>query len=104
MEGMAKDGIDPTSVEGVAESPYALPMMAGELHSQALAVKPLWWRSVGHTHTAYVMETMMDRLARAAGQDPLAFRLALLEKNERAARTLKLVADKAGWGKAMPAG
>jgi|KBSSwiStaDraftv2_1062776.scaffolds.fasta_scaffold08484_7 isoquinoline 1-oxidoreductase beta subunit len=104
MEGMAKDGIDPTSVEGVAESPYALPMMAGELHSQALAVRPLWWRSVGNTHTAYVMETMMDELAAAAGKDPLAFRLALLEKNERAAGVLKLAAEKAGWGRPPRAG
>jgi isoquinoline 1-oxidoreductase subunit beta len=67
-------------------------------------VRPLWWRSVGSTHTAYVMETMMDKLAQAAGQDPLAFRLALLEKNPRAANVLRLVADKAGWGKTMPAG
>lgn len=101
---MVKDGVDPTSVEGVHPTSYDLPMMDGQLHDVALPVRPLWWRSVGNTHTAYVMETMMDRLARAAGQDPLAFRLALLEKNERAARTLKLVADKAGWGKAMPAG
>jgi isoquinoline 1-oxidoreductase beta subunit len=104
MAGFIKDGIDPTSVEGVSPSSYALPMMAGDLHSPSLAVRPLWWRSVGNTHTAYVMETMMDRLAQAAGQDPLAFRLALLDKNPRAVGVLKLVADKAGWGKAMPAG
>jgi isoquinoline 1-oxidoreductase beta subunit len=76
MEMMVKDGIDPTSVEGVAESAYSLPMLQGELHSPALAVRPLWWRSVGSTHTAFVMETMMDELAAAAGKDPLAFRLA----------------------------
>jgi isoquinoline 1-oxidoreductase beta subunit len=104
MEAMAKDGIDPTSVEGVAESPYALPMMAGDLHTQALAVRPLWWRSVGNTHTAYVMETMMDELAAAAGKDPLAFRLALLDKSERAAGVLKLAAEKAGWGRPRRAG
>ena len=99
-----KDGVDSTSVEGVSPTPYALPMMAGDLHSPVLAVKPLWWRSVGNTHTAYVMETMMDELARAAGKDPLAFRLALLGKSERAAGVLKLAAGKAGWGKKMPAG
>ena len=107
LEAMAKDGIDPTSVEGVTESPYELPMIAGDLHSQSLAVKPLWWRSVGHTHTAYVMETMMDELAAAAGKDPLAFRLALLGKNERgerAAGVLKLAAEKAGWGRPRRAG
>jgi isoquinoline 1-oxidoreductase beta subunit len=101
---MIKDGIDPTSIEGVHPTSYDLPMMDGQLHSPSLPVRPLWWRSVGNTHTAYVMETMMDKLARAAGQDPLAYRLALLEKNERATRTLKLVAEKSGYGKAMPPG
>ena len=104
MAMMIKDGIDPTSVEGVFPSSYELPMMDGQLHSPALPVRPLWWRSVGNTHTAYVMETMMDKLALAAGQDPLAFRLALLDKNPRAAGALRLVAEKSGWGKAMPAG
>jgi len=104
MEMMVKDGIDPTSVEGVAESAYALPMLQGELHSPALAVRPLWWRSVGSTHTAYVMETMMDELAAAAGKDPLAFRLALLDKSPRAAGVLRLAAEKAGWGKPMRGG
>ena len=104
MESMIKDGIDSTSVEGVAESPYALPMMAGELHTQSLPAKPLWWRSVGHTHTAYVMETLMDELAAAAGKDPLAFRLALLKNSERAAGVLRLAASKAGWGRPARAG
>jgi isoquinoline 1-oxidoreductase beta subunit len=104
MAGMIKDGVDPTSVEGVAPSSYDLPMLRGQLHSPSLAVRPLWWRSVGNTHTAYVMETMMDELARAAGQDPLAFRLALLQRNARAADTLRLAAEKAGWGSAMPPG
>jgi len=105
MEPMlVKDGIDPTSVEGVAGSAYALPMLQGELHSPSLPVRPLWWRSVGSTHTAFVMETMMDELAAAAGKDPLAFRLALLDKSPRAAAVLRLAADKAGWGKPVRSG
>ena len=104
MAMMIKDNVDPTSVEGVFPSAYELPMLDGQLHSPVLPVRPLWWRSVGNTHTAYVMETMMDKLALAAGQDPVTFRLALLEKNPRAIGVLKLVADKAGWGKAMPTG
>jgi isoquinoline 1-oxidoreductase beta subunit len=104
MAMMIKDGVDPTSVEGVAPTSYELPMLQGRLHSPVLAVKPLWWRSVGNTHTAYVMETMIDELALAAGKDPLAFRLQLLGKNERAAGVLELAAQKAGWGKPVRAG
>jgi isoquinoline 1-oxidoreductase subunit beta len=104
MAMMIKDGIDPTSVEGVDKSVYDLPMLAGTLHSPTLAVRPLWWRSVGNTHTAYVMETMIDELAAEAGRDPLAFRLSLLGKSPRAAGVLKLAADKAAWGKPRGAG
>ncbi len=104
MAAMIKDGIDPTSVEGVDKSIYDLPMLAGTLHSPTLAVRPLWWRSVGNTHTAYVMETMIDELAVAAGRDPVAFRLALLGKSPRAAAVLKLASDKAGWGKTRRSG
>jgi isoquinoline 1-oxidoreductase subunit beta len=104
MAMMIKDGIDPTSVEGVDKTVYDLPMLAGTLHSPTLAVRPLWWRSVGSTHTAYVMETMIDELAAAAGRDPVTFRLSLLDKSPRAAGVLKLAADKAGWGKPRRAG
>src|SRR5258706_7627552 len=71
MAMMIKDGIDSTSVEGVDKTIYDLPMLAGSLHSPTLAVRPLWWRSVGSTHTAYVMETMIDELAAAAGRPPV---------------------------------
>jgi isoquinoline 1-oxidoreductase subunit beta len=104
MQMLVKDGVDPTSVEGVSPTPYAIPAMRGDLHSPVLPVKPLWWRSVGSTHTAFVMETMMDELAVAAGTDPVAFRLALLTKSDRAAGVLKLAAEKAGWGRPMAKG
>ena len=101
---LVKDGIDATSVEGVADMPYAIPNFRAELHTVKVGVPVLWWRSVGHTHTAYAVEAMMDDLAAAAGQDPVAFRLALLKDHPRHAGVLKLVAEKAGWGTPLPEG
>ncbi len=95
---MVKDGIDATSVEGAVELPYAVGEHQLELHTVKVGVPVLWWRSVGSTHTAYVIETMMDRLAKAAGQDPVAFRLAKMKNSPREAAVLKLAAEKANWG------
>ncbi|HET9269972.1 MAG TPA: molybdopterin cofactor-binding domain-containing protein, partial [Vicinamibacterales bacterium] len=106
FEGMIQNGIDPTSVEGVFDSPYVLrtPHHLVELHSPKLPVTTLWWRSVGHTHTGFVMETMMDELARAAGSDPLEYRRQLLARHPRHLAALNLAAEKAGWGHPAPAG
>ena len=103
---MVKDGVDGTSVEGVADSAYIgdVPNHLIELHSPRLPVTTLWWRSVGHTHTGFVMETMMDELAKAAGQDPLAYRRARLAKHPRHLGVLNLAAERAGWGTPAPAG
>jgi isoquinoline 1-oxidoreductase beta subunit len=103
---MVKDGIDATSVEGIAESPYVEESAARRvtLHSPRTPVTVLWWRSVGNTHTAFAIECMVDELAHAAGQDPLEYRLALLAKKPRHAAALKLAAEKGGWGTAAPAG
>jgi len=89
-------GIDHSSVEGVADTTYDLPDFHLDVHHPDIGVPVLWWRAVGHTHTAYVMETMMDALAEAAGKDPIAFRLAHLENDPRLAGVLRLAADKAG--------
>jgi isoquinoline 1-oxidoreductase beta subunit len=106
FEGMVKDGNDPTSTEGVADSAYLaeVPHHLIELHSPRVPVTTLWWRSVGHTHTAFVMETLMDDLARAAGQEPLAYRRARLARHARHLAALNLAAQRAGWGKAAPSG
>jgi isoquinoline 1-oxidoreductase beta subunit len=101
---MIKEGIDETSVEGVVDSPYVegAPHHYVGLHSPKSPVPVLWWRSVGHTHTAFVMETMVDALASAAGQDPVAYRRKLLAKAPRHLGALELAVAKAG--AAPPAG
>jgi isoquinoline 1-oxidoreductase beta subunit len=100
------NGVDATSVEGLAGSPYLAGVKAKRvsLHSPKTAVPVLWWRSVGNTHTAFAMECTIDELAHLAGQDPLAYRLALLDQEPRWKATLQLCADKAGWGTAPPDG
>ena len=102
----ATDPIDRSSVEGVSDSPYlaSIPARLVTLHSPANDVPIQWWRSVGHTHTAFAMESMIDEAAHAAGKDPLAYREALLAGHSRHLRALRLAAEKAGWGKPPPAG
>ena len=103
---MVKNGIDATSVEGAADLPYEVANLHVDLHTVKSPVTVLWWRSVGHSQNAYAVETFIDRVAHEAGRDPLAFRLALMGKEQaRSAAVLKLAAEKAGWGrKALPPG
>nr|WP_245439001.1 xanthine dehydrogenase family protein molybdopterin-binding subunit [Methylorubrum zatmanii] len=105
FEAMAMKGeVDITAVEGVSNTPYAIPNHLVEWHDAPTAVPVLWWRSVGHTHTAHAMEVMIDDMAHAAGRKPVDFRLALLKGHPRHIGVLKLAAEKAGFGKPMPAG
>ncbi len=101
---LVKDGIDATSVEGAADLPYAIPNLRVDIRNMTTPVPVLWWRSVGHTHTAYATEVAVDMLAEAAGADPVAFRLGLLGDHPRHAGVLRLAAEKAGWGEPVPAG
>lgn len=101
---MVKDGVDATSVEGAANLPYAIPNFEVDLHTEKTGVPVLWWRSVGATHTAHATEHMIDVLAKEAGKDPVAFRIAMLEDHPRHAGVLKLAAEKAGWGQAPAPG
>jgi isoquinoline 1-oxidoreductase beta subunit len=102
---MMVNGIDMTSVEGLSDLAYEIPEKQVELHSPATGVPVQWWRSVGHTHTAFSKEVFIDVLARKAGQDPVAYRLGLLRNNPRETAVLQLAAEKAGWGSTeLPAG
>jgi isoquinoline 1-oxidoreductase beta subunit len=95
---LVKDGVDGTMVEGMKE-PYDIPMRLS-VHHPKLNVPVLWWRSVGSTHTAYVMETLIDEIARSTGQDPVAYRMKQFgSKHPRHAAALQLAVDKSGYGK-----
>jgi isoquinoline 1-oxidoreductase beta subunit len=101
---VVKDGIDETSVEGAAELPYAIPNVLVDLHTTEVGVPTLWWRSVGHSHTAFVVESFLDEIAFVAGADPLALRRSLLADRPRYLGVLELVAAKSGWGKPLADG
>jgi len=101
---IVKDGVDETAVEGAADLPYRIPNLAVTWHIAPAGVPVIWLRSVGHTHTAFVVESFVDELAHAAGKDPLVFRRALLTGHPRHERVLELAAEKAGWGSQLPEG
>lgn len=96
-----KNGIDGTSVEGVADSPYVLstPAHRVDLHSPKTGIPVLWWRSVGHSYNGFIMESLVDELAHAAGKDPLEYRRMLLKDHPRHLAALNLAAEKFGWSK-----
>ncbi|GAA4033725.1 xanthine dehydrogenase family protein molybdopterin-binding subunit [Actimicrobium antarcticum] len=99
-----KDGVDSTMVEGMGE-PYDLPMKLST-HIVTANVPILWWRSVGSTHTGYVMETLIDEAAQMAGADPVAYRKKLIgDKHPRHLAALDLAVAKSGYGTTkLPAG
>ncbi|MEP6484703.1 MAG: xanthine dehydrogenase family protein molybdopterin-binding subunit [Rudaea sp.] len=103
---MIKNGVDETSVEGAFDAPYlaAIPAHRIDLHSPTSPVTVLWWRSVGHSNTGFVVESFIDELAHAAKKDPLEYRRALLPPDSRERRALDLAAEKFGWGKPLPKG
>jgi isoquinoline 1-oxidoreductase beta subunit len=101
---MVKDGVDEVAVEGSNDNPYDLPNILVDYQMVPSGVPTLWWRSVGHSHSAFAVESFMDELAHAAGKDPFEFRRALLSKQPRHKGVLELVADKAGWGKPVSEG
>jgi isoquinoline 1-oxidoreductase beta subunit len=99
-----KDGVDKTAVEGADELPYEIPNQLIDWHMAPGGVPTLWWRSVGHSHSAFAIESFMDELALAAKKDPLEFRRAHMAKHPRVLKVLETAAAKAGWGTPPPKG
>jgi isoquinoline 1-oxidoreductase subunit beta len=100
----AGKGVDSTAVEGNAANEYDLEDVSVTWSKPEVGVPVLWWRSVGHTHMAFSKEVVIDELAAAAGEDPVAFRLRLLGKHPRHASVLRLAAEQAGWNRPLAGG
>jgi isoquinoline 1-oxidoreductase subunit beta len=102
---LIKNGVDETAVEGAADNPYVIPNLSVTAHHPRVDVPVLWWRSVGHTHTAFVMETLVDELATRAGTDPFAYRRKLLQPDAKNLRAvIDLVDEKSDWRNHLPEG
>ena len=98
-------GLDVDAVEGAAEPPYTLPNIRVEyVRQEPPGVPTAFWRGVGPTHSIFVVESFIDELAAAAKRDPFEYRRALLDRSPRAKAVLELAAERAGWGRPVPAG
>jgi len=103
--GPLQNGIDRTLIDGAANVPYAFPNVFVDQVAAELPGIPLgFWRSVGASQNAFVVECFMDEVAAAAGRDPYELRRELLQSKPRHLRTLELAATKAGWGTPLPPG
>lgn len=101
--GLPKDTLDPFMAEAAVVA-YDIPNMKQDLVIHDSGLRVGYWRSVSHALNAFANECFIDEMAAAAGKDPYAFRMAMLGNQPRYANVLKLTADKAGWGTALPAG
>jgi isoquinoline 1-oxidoreductase beta subunit len=110
MEGshfmkLPADGVDEFGVEGIRDCPYDIPNLHVEYSRQEPGGVQVWfWRSVGHSQNSFFLESFIDELAHEAGKDPFEFRRSLLGKQPRYKGALELAAEKAQWGKPLPAG
>jgi isoquinoline 1-oxidoreductase subunit beta len=99
-----KNGIDSSSVEGLANTPYAFGQHRIEHLIQNTHVPVGFWRSVGGSQNAFAIESFMDELAHAAGKDPVELRRMLLKDRADWLLVLDTMAQKANWGKQLPQG
>jgi isoquinoline 1-oxidoreductase beta subunit len=100
----AGDAPDKTAAEGLFDLPYAVPALRVAHVATHSGIPVGSWRAVGHSHHAFFIESFIDELAHAAGADPVAYRLALLDGLPRHAAVLKRAAEAAGWAQPLPAG
>ena len=99
-----KSRLDVMAVEGATDLTYEIPNLSIYWHGVESAVPTLWWRSVGHTHTAHAIEVMIDELAWQAGGDRMKFREDLLTGKDRHKKVLKCAAEKGNLNETLEPG
>lgn len=104
LGGIYEHGADAFALEGALELPYAIPNRLLDWRELRVPIRVGYWRSVGHSHTVFAVESFVDELALAAGRDPLEYRQALVKEDSRLRAVLELVAERSGWGTPPPAG
>lgn len=100
---MMQEGVDHLSIEGAGMLPYHIPNINVDTHHSESGVPVTFWRSVGHTHTQFSKETMMDEALIAAGKDPIQGRLELMS-DERSMAVIRQVAEISNWNATAPEG
>ena len=98
------DLADKTTAEGLFDRPYGIPHQKMEHVATRMGVPVGFWRSVGHSHNAFFTKSFIDELASELKLDPLELRRTLLASAPRYLAVLNLAAEKAAWGKPLPAG
>jgi len=104
QRGLVEGETDSSSVEGAKNIPYAIANLFVSYVMYNPGIPVGYWRSVGSSQNAYITECFFDELAALAGKDPLQARLELMDGYPRHAGVLRLAAEKAGYGKPLPAG
>ena len=102
-----RNGVDSTGVEGIVTHTYDIPNQDIQYHPPDAGIPVSYWRSVGFSQNCFFMESFLDEMATATKKDPVEFRRRLLSKDPKNARylnVLNIAAEKAGWGKPLPAG
>jgi isoquinoline 1-oxidoreductase subunit beta len=94
---VVKDGLDPFMTEGTADFTYDIPNLELRTVIREVGLRVGYWRSVSHALNAFAIESFMDELAHAAGQDPVAFRLPMLAERPRQRAVLERAARDAGF-------
>ncbi len=105
MGSLPESGIDADAVEVAIEPIYSLQnLLVNYVREEPKVIPVSWWRGVGPLRSTYALECFIDELALNAGADPVEYRLSLMSEQPRAQAVLRLAAEKADWGSALPAG
>ena len=99
-----QNGVDRNGVDGISSVLYGIPNIRVEYHPPEAGIPVGYWRSVGCSQNTFFTESFIDEMAAAGGKDPVELRRRLLANAPRLLGVLNLAADKAGWGKPLPAG